>query len=318
MIDIENQKPERLEIKSKWIYYGAIIDRYVYQFLYSIFAFYPNCLIDKIGNENNFNWSPQELQNNLGILTTTMYIGSATGALLIGFFTNYNTRHLYAAVRIGSALSLILGTSKHFYVMVVARFFMGFFCDAAMEVGIWSFYEILLPRHKDRVMTMIYFIHALNYFACNFVGSIDNDGFYFWRICLVVSALMIIFSAIASLVFVPHVNTFTYMLQSIGEERTLETISHYYEDETAVYLTQKYKKEIMLHKGQSNRGEFEEESLVKQTQDPGKFSNPEKSGISLLIKEFRYYWRQAIHMAFFTIASMLSFNETLYQFSIYY
>ena len=36
------------------------------------------------------------------------------------------------------------------------------------------------------------------------------------------------------------------------------------------------------------------------------------------MKELKYYWRQAIHILIFAVASMLSFNETVYQFSIYY
>ena len=262
----ENQKPERLRIKSKWIYYGAIADRYFYQFLYGTFCFYLNIFIDKIGNAQNFNWSPQELQRNLGILTTAMYLGSAVGTLVVGLFTSYNTRHLYATLRVASALCLILATVNNFYVMVFARFFMGFFCDASLEVTVWSFYEILLPRHKERIITLIYFIHALNYFICNSVGSIDHDGFYFWRICLIVSALMIICGALGCLVFIPHVNTLTYMLQAIGEEGTLKTVSHYYENETAVYLTQKYKNEIMLHKGNQVQAQSEEENLMGGTE----------------------------------------------------
>ena len=156
--------PTRLEIKNRWIYYGSVFDRYFYEYLGAFSLFNLNIFMDTISNQNNFDFSSVEREFYLGVFTFALYFGSTVGSLSTGFLTQYNTRVVFALMRIESAASITLFTYLDLRVMIAARFLMGFFYDAARSVAVWSMYEILLPRHHQRVLTLYFTAVAFSYF----------------------------------------------------------------------------------------------------------------------------------------------------------
>ena len=91
------QKPQ-LGVKNRWIYYGAVIDRFFFEFLGATCFYTLSIFMDTISNKNNFNFYKTEREYYIGIFTTSFYIGSAVGSLLTGFLTRIDTRIVFAVL----------------------------------------------------------------------------------------------------------------------------------------------------------------------------------------------------------------------------
>ena len=308
-----------------------------------------NSFIDTISNSQNHNWIQEDRETNLGLLTSAFYLGSALGSLFVGLFTTFNTRHLYAVLRILTGLSLLPIVFGSLPWMVFGRFFLGFFFDAGMEVSLWSMHQILLPRHKDSVLTLYYFMASIGYLFWNTAAVFDDGGPVYWRVCFLAHVVLFLLTALGSLMFIPHINSLTYlMLSEETEEGVVEIISHYYERETALFLIKKYKEEFeqllkideietelenivvseasgqddQQKKAQNGENSNKEEHNQKRgklgDQSNRKRRNGAINSFETFFRDLRVYNKEAVHIIIFSITSMLCFHESLYEYSIYY
>ena len=345
-----NTERSRLQISNSWIYYGMIIDRYSFQIFGGVCHFSLNAFIDTICNPRNHNWSQESREANFGLLTSALYLGSASGSLFVGLLTGFNTRHLYTVLRVLTGLSIIPIVFGSLPWMVFGRFCLGFFFDAGMEVSIWSMHQILLPRHKDRVLTLYYFMASITYFLWNFASIFDNGGKVYWRMCFLVHSGLLVATAIASLMLFPYINSLSYLMKSEeGENSVIEIISNYYTRETAAYLVKKHKEEFedLLYGKEGNEvdnlgmGSISGPNIQQGQQKyfPNlATANIENGGVKNIgnsnrkrkrdnkaiesfmtfFKDLKIYSKESIHIVIFSIASMLCFHETIYTYSIYY
>ena len=226
-------------------------------------------------------------------------------------------------------------TYPNVWVMVAARFLMGFFYDATHSVSIWSMYEILLPRHRERALTLFYVFTGLSYFSTALLGVYDNGGRYFWRISFLVPCLVVIVEVLLSFVIFPKVNTLTFLVKTKGEEEALRTLNYYFEERTAKFLVQEFQKNQISENRERFIGVKEDErnsselvdlhlqaDLSKNQNAKNTFQNENKSGensqIGGFLTDFKLYRTEAVHIILFTVASMLSFHDTYYLFAVYY
>ena len=330
-----------LKVKNKWIYYGAIFDVYFFKFVGSLSIYNLSIFMDTISNEHNFGFSKYEREFFIGIFTSAFYIGSAVGSLSTGFCTRFDTRIVYAITRIGNSLALIMFTYPNVWTMVLARFFMGCFYDASHAVAAWSLYEILLPRHRERALTLFYAVAGVCYFCCVILALYDPGSWSFWRLGFIIPSLAVIVEVLLSFVIFPKYNTLTYLVNIKGEEKAIETLNYYFEEETAKQLVEEFKRNQLSerdqvddieHEDNENTGNMiEMDFLAKDSsEEPQKFQNDNSRSVlneennqlsectGGFLADFRAYRAEAVHIIVFTTASMLAFHDTYYLFSVYY
>ena len=315
-------RPEHLDVSNNWLYYGTILDRFIFQGLGATIFFNLNFFIDSIGNEYNNNWTPEEKQTNLAIQTCLYYLGSTIGALCAGFMTRTNTRNTFLALRVCYLVSALMITSNSIWVVVFGRFLSGFFFDSAMEVNIWSLYEILLPRHTEKVLTLFYFTHSITYFCTSLAAIYDDGSYWYWRVVYLVPQSLIVVFAILSYFLIPYVNSVTYLMLSRTEEEVLEVMELYYEPETARYIIEKYKRDYKQALDFLNpTKEFikrEEKSALEADLVPKKPQKSHQSHLESFFRDAKIYDKEVTHIALFSLTSMMCFNDAFYQFSLYF
>ena len=62
------QKPKRLEISNKWLYYGTIVDRFIFQAMGMPVLNNLNLYITSMSNQNNYNWTASQTEVYLAYL----------------------------------------------------------------------------------------------------------------------------------------------------------------------------------------------------------------------------------------------------------
>ena len=113
-----------------------------------------------------------------------------------------------------------------------------------MEVSVWSLYEILLPRHTEKILTLFYFMHSVSYGGLSFLATYDNGGWWFWRLVFFFPPLIALLMGIVNSLFIPYVNSLTYLYKEKGKSKALEVICNYYSRETAEYLIVRFKENL--------------------------------------------------------------------------
>ena len=314
----------KLQVKNKFIYFGSVFDRYLSLYLCSVVIYSLNLFMDTISNKNNLDFTKTEREYYIGIFTSALYVGSALGSLLSGFWTRYDTRIVFALTKIGNSLALILFTYPDVRVMIFARFLMGFFYDASNSVAMWSLYEMLLPRHRQRAVTILYAMAGLCFFSCSLLAVYDDQGWLFWRLSFVIPALIVILWTLASFPLFPKINSSTYLVLVKGENQAFTVMKEYLGDETARFMIAEFQKnQIALSKNRSHyrRSDTRNEDgmVLSDTKNNENSDNLlEKKEMGGFCSDLKMHSTEAIHIIIFTVASMLSFHDTFYQFSVYY
>ena len=343
----KSPKESNLQVKNKWIYYGAIFDRYISIVLGNMMTFSFTVFLDSMSNANNHNWTPAERQSYLGYLTSSLYLGSAIGSLCVGFLTRFNTRYLYVVLRALMGFSILPYVFGDIKMMIIGRFLIGFTFDAAMEVSVWSLHQILLPKDKERFLTLLYLNFSIGFFLRTLAANLDNGGFWYWRMYYLVNGILIMVWSLLSLFLIPYVNSLSFLMDCKGEEETLIIIGNYYEQDTAQFLVDQYKKDFYeiaevstektsreLNGGSEGQRELIEEDYTPLNQPQQQNTNArqatrnsttertemvkrETNSLKVFFRDLKLYHKEVLHIIIFSITSMLSFNETMAEFSLY-
>ena len=327
-----------LKVKNRLIYYAIIVDRYIFAYLGSQCFYSLSIFMDTIANKNNFNFTKEENEYYIGVFTSVFYLGSALGSILTGFLTRMDTRMVFALLRIGNGLGLVLFAYPDTRVMILARFMMGFFYDASCTINCWSMYEILLPRHRQRAVTLVYFFNGICFFSCTIAALFDDHGWLFWRLVFIVPGALLAAEVLLSLVALPNINSLTYLVKVKSQGKAIKALNYYLEEETARYMVQKFQanritqkidlgealaSETQTRDGLGSETQNEDGMILSQAQKNKKMNaelrkkNKQKSRKGVFWRDLRVYRVEITHVVIFTLTSMLSFHDLFYQFSVY-
>ena len=152
----------------------------------------------------------------------------------------------------------------------------------------------------------------------------------FWRAAFVVPSLLIILEALISLLIFPKVNSLTYLVLVRGEKKALFTLGCYFEQKTARYLVENFQENRLaverrnkeyLNSETRNGDGMDLSQAVRDKKSKGLLVDKIKqknNKVGVFWTSLKAYSTEVVHIIVFSVTSILSFNETFYQFSVYY
>lgn len=286
MKELKNQK-----IKNYFLYFFGVVNKMTLITITISTMYNLNVFFDTISNERNKNWSKDLREKYLSWLTSTSYFSSVFGTIFSTFLVRFNTKTVLSVAGIVNGLSygfLIFGGIE---LMIVGRAIAGFSFEVTHIVGLWSIYEIALPKHKGYFYTVLFAFFGICYGLNNWAATYDPGDDIFWKKCYAMVPVLAIILITFDTLFVPHINTFSYLIRNFSEEEVLERVSHYYEEETAKELVAYYKEKVDREVKMREKGIFKQIILNR---------------------------KRIMHIVLIGMCVILSMAESLFQFGILY
>lgn len=303
------------KLKNRLIYYSSLINT-AFSFFILFFPFSAiNLYFDTISNKNNMDWKTakkrQEMQSKL---TMPYFIGSVLGSIISSFFANVNPRRTLIICKLCFAVSiLVFILFKDIFVMMISRFFQGFFADFIHCYVQWYIYDISLPEHKVVSTTSLYVFYMLVGFFLNVTAYFDTGGNLYWRIIYAVPCISSLISVFITVFLTPDLNSIKYMIRNKGKEGTFEILRRVIEDEAARDIVNE---DYELLKEEKNRYVKEDEVELLKGDEEEEVSLKDISMWKIMVFDFKAYKVEILHVFFILILGYSTVPDLFDQFSI--
>ena len=190
---------------------------------------------DSISNEDNYDWGPEVRSSYISKLISFVSLAGFIGSTSSSLVTKLNTKHVYNLAKFGAAFfRIIFVFSPNFIIMLISSI-LGAICGSLFNILIvWKIYEISLPKHRTFTMNSLILWNELLFIFFTFLSGKDDGSFWYWRILMLSPSAVLVVLILVDYMFIPHVNTLSYLLSAYSKDQVLVRIENYYSSETAL------------------------------------------------------------------------------------